>query len=100
MRAALRQVALTIPGVTIVHGVPNYDGKLGTALRRIDSQGIEDNLIFDPTTGRYIGFRSVATTAIKEFGGSFPAGTVLEAGAVTVAVAGKPDLPAGTEPSK
>lgn len=62
LRAALYRAAREIAGVRVVDGVVNLDGTSGRAVTR-EADGYRTDLIIDPSTGRFIGRRTVATKA-------------------------------------
>ncbi|QUH04804.1 CU044_5270 family protein [Saccharopolyspora erythraea] len=81
LRAALYRTLAMIPGVEITEQGVNLDGRQGVAI------GIADNdqryeMIIDPATGDYIGYRKVAT----EQNPDYEAGTVLAVTSVKTAV--------------
>lgn len=91
LRAALYQVAKTIPGIKLIGSLANYDGAHGIAIGRVDAFGVEHDLIFTRSGGAYIGDRTVATRPSVEY--KVRAGTLLGYTALTTGVKGKPDLP-------
>ncbi len=72
LRAALYRVMSTLPGIVVTEGVINLDGRAGTALG-IQGPGIRQDVILDPSTGEFIGSRSVQT----EHSDGIPAGTTV-----------------------
>ncbi len=67
LRAALLRAAAMIPGVTITDDQATLDGQTGTAIGRVESEnGLRQEIIIDPTSGRLIGEREVAVVAIPE----------------------------------
>jgi hypothetical protein len=61
LRATLYRTAQRIPGVRLVDGVVNLDGATGRAVTRT-TDGYRIDLIIDPTTGHFIGRRTVTPT--------------------------------------
>jgi len=72
LRAALYRVMSTLPGIVVTQDVINLDGRAGTALG-IQGPGIRQDVIIDPTTGQFIGSRSVQTAQAE----GIPAGTTV-----------------------
>lgn len=60
LRAALYRVLSTLPDIVITQNSVNLDGRPGTALG-IQTPGTREDAIIDPTTGQFIGTRSVQT---------------------------------------
>lgn len=56
LRAALYQVASRIPGVSLTAATTTLNGRTGTAVG-FTSEGVRSEVIFDPTTGTYLGQR-------------------------------------------
>ena len=84
LRAALYQVAATLPGVELVGTVTDDQGRTGTAVAYA-SQGVRTELIFDPTTSALLEERVVVTDSSKIGPSSgvpphdnIPAGTVVQ----------------------
>lgn len=71
LRAALYKAAAMIPGVTIMEGQANLDGRTGVAIGRTEGTLTRQEIIIDPKTGQLIGEREVLT---KDYG-VMPAGT-------------------------
>lgn len=71
LRAALYKAAAMIPGVTIMEGQANLDGRTGVAIGRTEGTLMRQEIIIDPKTGQLIGEREVLTQAY----GVMPAGT-------------------------
>jgi hypothetical protein len=89
LRAALFDAATQIPGVDVVQGPVNVDGRVGIAVgiavgRAEPSNHVRQELVFDETTGQVIGEREVLTADAPELGR--PAGTVLRYSSVTTEV--------------
>lgn len=82
LRGAFYEAAARIPGVSITEGVATIDGRTGVAIGRDEGSSHRTEMIIDPTTGLYIGDRSVALSAI----GEIPAGTVVGWSAVSTSV--------------
>lgn len=82
LRATMYRAAAMIPGVTSVENQANFDGRIGTAIRRAETEAGYDELIIDPVTGELIGERSVYLLA----SGEIQAGTAASWSAVTVRV--------------
>jgi hypothetical protein len=61
LRAALYQALTYVPGLDVTDAVANLDGAKGTALGMTDRNGIRQEIIVDPATGRFIGEREVVT---------------------------------------
>ena len=60
LRAALFRAATSIPGVGVVEGRANLDGRKGVAVGRYEREnGIRQEIIFDPDSGEVIGEREV-----------------------------------------
>jgi hypothetical protein len=60
LRAALFRSATKIPGVGVVEGRANLDGRKGVAVGRYEPEnGTRQEIIFDPDTGEVIGEREV-----------------------------------------
>lgn len=60
LRQALLQAATLIPGVTVIDEQANLDGVTGVAIGRMeDNNGLRQELIIDPDTGRLLGEREV-----------------------------------------
>lgn len=97
LRVALYQVAKTIPGIKLIGSLANYDGRIGVAVGRTGTDGLEQDLIFDTTSGVYIGSRTLATTANAQY--RLPADTLIAASAVTDTHSDKPILPTGVTPT-
>jgi hypothetical protein len=91
LRAALYQVATTIPGIVLVDSTANLDGRQGVAVGRATTYGTRQDIIFDSAGGQYIGEREVTTRPGPT--PDVPVGSTIASTAVTVGVAAKP--PAG-----
>lgn len=79
--AAFYEVAARIPGIELVPGVVDLDGRRGVAVA-IGTSGTRQDTIFDDTTGTLLGHRSVLVSPWQ----GHPAGTVINSDAVTVTV--------------
>lgn len=80
LRAALYRAAALIPGVTAGGDSVNLDGQHGVAVG-VERDGVRQELVFNPSTGDYIGRRDVVVdpAAAKDLvRTSVPAGTVIE----------------------
>jgi hypothetical protein len=85
LRAALCKALALVPGIRVVDGTADLDGRGGVGFGVTDDYGFVHEIIVDPQTGRFIGERSTS-----------PTGTELASTAVTVDVVDRPDLgPAG-----
>lgn len=74
-RAALYEVAARIPGVELVGGVTDHQGRPGIAVAMRDEQaGVRSALIFDPGTGALLGEEQI-TLAGNWWG--YPEGTIV-----------------------
>ena len=82
LRAALYKAAAMIPGVTIMEGQANLDGRTGVAIGRTEGTLMRQEIIIDPKTGQVIGERQVLT---KDYG-VMPTGTPLAWTAVETSV--------------
>lgn len=83
LRAALYKAAAMIPGVTIMEGQANLDGRTGVAIGRTEESGMaRQEIIIDPQTGQLIGERSILTEPL----GSIPAGTAVTWTAIETSV--------------
>ena len=90
VRASLYQAAALIPGVEVVEDQATLDGRTGTAIGRVESNGgFRQDIIVDPDTGLFIGER---TTLLTEASG-VPAGTISAWSTVTTTVVS--EAPAG-----
>lgn len=58
--AALMRVAATIPGVTLVPGTIPIHGRQVTAIGRVQEGWLFEQLLLDPETHEFVGYRSVA----------------------------------------
>jgi hypothetical protein len=72
LRAALYEVAASLPGVELVGETTDASGRPGIAVA-YESAGIRDELIFDPQTAALLGETQVATDGAS----GVPAGTTL-----------------------
>lgn len=72
LRAALYHTMSTLAGIVVTEDVINLDGRAGTALG-IQGPAIRQDIIVDPSTGEFIGSRSVQT----EQSNGIPAGTTV-----------------------
>ncbi|GAA2671476.1 hypothetical protein GCM10010412_051000 [Nonomuraea recticatena] len=93
-RAALFRAAAAIRGVTTVDSAVDAAGRTGVAAARTNpGLGIQEEYIFDPSTYRYLGRRSVVSDAAAA---QAPLGTVLTSSALLkVTVAGQAPEVAG-----
>ncbi|MCL9664648.1 CU044_5270 family protein [Curtobacterium albidum] len=84
LRSAMYQVLARIPGATVTHDAVTLDGRTGVGIGRTEAgRGDEyTEVVVDPTTGDFIGMRSIAGRATR----AFPAGTVLDSKSVTTSV--------------
>jgi RNA polymerase sigma-70 factor (ECF subfamily) len=83
LRAALYEAAAAIPGVTVTEQQATLDGSTGIAIGRVETvDDTRQDLIIDPTTGRFIGEREVTLKAAA----GLPAGTATSSTAVTTTV--------------
>lgn len=83
LRGALYKAAAMIPGVSIMEGQANLDGRTGVAIGRTEKAGMmRQEIIIDPKTGQLIGERSILTEPL----GSIPAGTAVTWTAIETAV--------------
>lgn len=82
LRAALYKAAAMIPGVTIMEGQANLDGRTGVAIGRTEGTLMRQEIIIDPKTGQVIGERQVLT---QDYG-VMPAGTPISWTAVETSV--------------
>lgn len=73
LRAALYKAAAMIPGVTVMEGQANLEGRTGVAIGRDEGTFSRQEIIIDPQTGQLIGERQVVT---RDYG-VIPAGTAL-----------------------
>lgn len=84
VRAVLYQALALLPDLTVTQREANLAGRVGVALGVDDpSYPTRDDIIVDPTTGRYIGERTVQLRAED----GVRAGMVTEFSAVTTVVA-------------
>jgi hypothetical protein len=66
LRAALFRAATSIPGVGVVEGRANLDGRRGVAVGRYEREnGTRQELIFDPDSGEVIGEREVNVSSAE-----------------------------------
>ena len=79
--AALYEVAARVPGVELVPGAVDVAGRRGIAVA-LTSYWTRRELIFDDTTGTFLGAREL--TAHAQMG--YPAGTLFTSQATTVTV--------------
>ncbi len=64
LRAALFRAVGLVPGVEVVDERANFEGRTGVAVGRVEpSNGLRQEIIFDPDTGQVIGERDVTTRA-------------------------------------
>lgn len=93
VRAALYQAAALIPGVEFVEDQATLDGRTGTAIGRVETEGdFRQDIIVDPDTGLFIGERRTELAALEWI----PADTVTSWTTVTTTVVA--DAPAeGTQ---
>jgi hypothetical protein len=85
LRAAICKALARVPGIRVVDGTADLDGRSGVGFGVTDDSGFVHEIIIDPQTGRFIGERSTS-----------PTGTELESTAVTVEVVDRPGIgPAG-----
>ncbi len=72
------------PRATVTHDAVTLDGRTGVGIGRTEAgRGDEyTEVVVDPTTGDFIGMRSIAGRATR----AFPAGTVLDSKSVTTSV--------------
>lgn len=82
LRAALYKAAALIPGVTIMEGQANLEGRTGVAIGRTEGTISRQEIIIDPASGQLIGEREVLT---KDYG-VMPAGTPIAWTAVETSV--------------
>ncbi|MDJ0319955.1 CU044_5270 family protein [Pseudarthrobacter sp. PS3-L1] len=67
LRAALYKTAAMIPGMTVVDRQANLDGRVGTALGRVDKNtNIRHDILIDPANGEFIGERVVSIEGYGE----------------------------------
>ena len=59
LRSALFQVASELPGIVLLGSVSDHDGRSGIGMA-MDTNGVRNELIFDPATSALIGEQSVA----------------------------------------
>lgn len=76
LRAALYRVAANIPGVTLLGTVTDHAGRPGVGIARVNSDWVEQEYVFDPTTSALLGEELVAMRANAGDEG-VAAGTVL-----------------------
>ncbi|MEG9250241.1 CU044_5270 family protein [Arthrobacter sp. Soc17.1.1.1] len=90
VRASLYQAAALIPGVEFVEDQATLDGRTGTAIGRVETNGnFRQDIIVDPDTGLFIGERRTELTAQD----GIPANTITSWTSVTTTVV--PNAPAG-----
>ncbi len=82
LRAAFYEAAALIPGVTIVEDRATLDGRTGVAIGRDEGSTFRQEIIIDPTTGLFIGERTVTLVGFDEI----PTGTIISWSAVTTSV--------------
>lgn len=83
LRAALFEVAKTIPGVAVTDDAAVLDGRRGVAIGHTEGvDGVRSELVFDRTTGLLIGERVVVVGDKL----NLPAGTVTTSTAITTSV--------------
>ncbi len=94
VRASLYQAAALIPGVEFVEDQATLDGRTGTAIGRVETNGnFRQDIIVDPDTGLFIGERSTQLT--DQYG--VPANTATSWTTVTTTVVA--EAPAGGTPN-
>jgi hypothetical protein len=86
LRAALYRAAAEIPGIQLIDRTANLAGSPGIAVGRDEGGGMRRDLIFDRSTGQFVGEREVRAQA----GDGHPAGSSVEFTAVTTTVVDKP----------
>jgi hypothetical protein len=64
-RAAVFRVAATIPGVTTIKRSEDAAGRVGIAAAMGRPMGTREEIIFDPETYQYLGFRVVVVDPVK-----------------------------------
>lgn len=90
LTAALYRAAARLPGVTVVTGVADSLGRIGTAVTMKEVQKTRTEWIFDPVTAEFLGERTV----VLDGSGGMPAGTVMiESAVVRRGIADKPGEP-------
>ena len=83
LRAALYRALALMPSVVVTEQQAALDGRTGTAIGLQGTAGdTRQEIIIDPTTGEYIGVRLVTINGF----GEIPAGTALEATALSATV--------------
>lgn len=96
LRAALLRAAALIPGVTITDDHANLDGERGIAIGRLEERnGLRNEIIIDPDSGRLIGEREITVTGDPDSG--LPAGAVYSWSSVRTDV--RDAAPAGGTPN-
>lgn len=81
LRAALYDIAASIPGVQLISDAPTYNGRHGIAVM-LSRPLARLEVIFDPVTSDLLGTREIATIATAYH----PAGIVLDDESVTVTI--------------
>lgn len=82
VRSTIYRSLALLPDLKVTDRYATLDGRQGTALG-ITADGMRDDIVVDPASGRYIGFRMVLTEKSRA---GVPAGTVYDSGALRVAV--------------
>ena len=81
LRATMYQALATLPGIVVTEEQASLDGRVGTAIGLPARTGGErQDVIIDPTSGTYLGERTVQT----QRNGSIPAGTLIDSVSVRV----------------
>lgn len=81
LRATFYQVIAHLPGLVVTDREATLDGRQGVALGINDGTRTND-IVIDPATGRFIGERSISTTAAD----GIPAGTLTYVSSVTAQI--------------
>ncbi len=84
LRAALYQALIRLPGLKTTENAANLAGQTGVALG-VTTEHLRDDIIIDPTTGRFIGNRMVLAKPGTDYYEGLPAGTAIEFSAFTSA---------------
>ncbi|TDP95141.1 CU044_5270 family protein [Labedaea rhizosphaerae] len=83
LRAAIYRALAMVPGIEITDNVANLDGHRGVAFGA-DTAGYRTDIVIDPATGQYIGFREVDDGTL-----GMPKGTVHDSSSMVTGVVDK-----------
>jgi len=77
-----------MPGLDVTDNAANLDGQQGVALWAVDGT-LREEIVIDPSSGRYIGERMTTLAAGTDSWQGVPAGTVMYFTSVRTGVAAK-----------